>query len=103
MLHNAKLIIELGPGDPMFICSACIEHENTPIGSNESRRSLVGYSAGGLFRWLAQGCMKQEDLKVHNLQLYNSLYGEGVGEKRWVDGKKLFAEYSEVVNRVQNS
>ncbi|KIO23313.1 hypothetical protein M407DRAFT_42236, partial [Tulasnella calospora MUT 4182] len=55
ILHEAKLVVEMRPGDALFIPSAVISHETVPIFEGEERYSLVLYSAGGLFRWLDGG------------------------------------------------
>lgn len=55
VLHEPKLVIRLYPGDIFLFSSACITHENIPIGETETRRSLVFYTSGGLIRYVAQG------------------------------------------------
>ncbi|KIO26192.1 hypothetical protein M407DRAFT_39023, partial [Tulasnella calospora MUT 4182] len=51
VLHEARLVVEMKPGDALFLPSAIITHETIPIQAEETRYSLVFYSAGGLFRW----------------------------------------------------
>ncbi|KAH8076014.1 hypothetical protein BXZ70DRAFT_870183, partial [Cristinia sonorae] len=56
VLTEPRLIIELGPGDLFFSPSASIHHHSIPmVSSNEHRKSMIWYSAGGLFRWVKQG------------------------------------------------
>ncbi len=52
LLHDLKTIIELRPGDIIFLPSAGIAHSNSPVKEWEDRSSIVQYTAGGLFRWL---------------------------------------------------
>ncbi|KAJ7789646.1 hypothetical protein B0H14DRAFT_2397268, partial [Mycena olivaceomarginata] len=49
------LIIRFPPGCSILIPSAVVTHSNTPIQDGEERFSLIQYSAGGLFRWIANG------------------------------------------------
>ncbi|KAJ7056329.1 hypothetical protein C8F01DRAFT_1062062 [Mycena amicta] len=56
-----RLIIRFPPGSTIFIPSALLMHSNTPIQDGETRSSFVQYSAGGLFRWIDQDFMTQEE------------------------------------------
>ena len=56
VLHEMKQIVEVRPGQMALFPSACITHENIPIGPDETRQSMSLYSAGGLFRYVAYGC-----------------------------------------------
>ncbi|KAJ7821545.1 hypothetical protein B0H14DRAFT_2371257, partial [Mycena olivaceomarginata] len=47
------LIICFPPGCSIPIPSAVVTHSNTPIQDGEERFSLIQYSAGGLFCWIA--------------------------------------------------
>ncbi|KAJ7681814.1 hypothetical protein B0H14DRAFT_2422667, partial [Mycena olivaceomarginata] len=49
------LIIRFPPGCSILIPSAVVTHSNTPIQEDEERFSLIQYSAGALFRWVANG------------------------------------------------
>ncbi|KAJ7803237.1 hypothetical protein B0H14DRAFT_2255360, partial [Mycena olivaceomarginata] len=49
------LIIRFPAGCSALILSAVVTHSNTPIQDNEERYSLIQYSAGSLFRWVADG------------------------------------------------
>ncbi|KAJ6448524.1 hypothetical protein C8R45DRAFT_850264, partial [Mycena sanguinolenta] len=55
VLWDYNLIIRFPPGCACLIPSAVVTHSNTPIQEGEDRFSLIQYSAGGLFRWLANG------------------------------------------------
>ncbi|KAJ7071611.1 hypothetical protein C8F01DRAFT_1111218 [Mycena amicta] len=56
-----RLIIRFPPGSTIFIPSTLLMHSNTPIQDGETRSSFVQYSAGGLFRWIDQDFMTQEE------------------------------------------
>lgn len=84
-----KLIVEMGPGDIIFIPSALVTHENIPIGEGEWRRSVVYYSAGGLFRWAAAGYKTHVQWRAENPAAYKQHLEEG--EKRWEEGWNKFS------------
>ncbi|KAJ7822683.1 hypothetical protein B0H14DRAFT_2370619, partial [Mycena olivaceomarginata] len=50
-----NLIVRFPAGCSILIPSAVVTHSNTPIQDGEDRFSLIQYSAGGLFRWIANG------------------------------------------------
>ncbi|KAI0316155.1 hypothetical protein OF83DRAFT_1029189, partial [Amylostereum chailletii] len=52
VLHSLKLIIKFPPNTTFTVMSACCVHSNTAIAPHEYRRSIMQYSAGGLFRWV---------------------------------------------------
>lgn len=51
-LHEAKVRLEVRPGDVVFIPSATITHSNTPIAPGETRYSVTLYSSGTLFQFI---------------------------------------------------
>ncbi|KAF8198793.1 hypothetical protein K438DRAFT_1456839, partial [Mycena galopus ATCC 62051] len=55
VLWDLDLIICFPPSRSCFIPSAVITHSNTPIQPHEERFSLLQYTAGSLFRWVANG------------------------------------------------
>ncbi|KAJ6480220.1 hypothetical protein C8R45DRAFT_832147 [Mycena sanguinolenta] len=55
VLWDYDLIIRFPPGCSVLIPSAIVTHSNTPIQPGEDRFSLIQYSAGTLFRWVANG------------------------------------------------
>lgn len=55
VLHEPKLILEVYPGDVVFIPSACVAHETIPIGEKETRYSVTWYTSSGAFQWVAAG------------------------------------------------
>lgn len=91
ILHELKLVVEMRPGDIIFIPSAVVTHENVPIAEEETRQSWVFYSAGGLFRWTAAGCRTHiawgADDKV-GLEAHKA-----EGEARWTAGWELFSRF----------
>jgi len=49
ILHEPKLILELKPGDLVFIPSSGVTHSNSPITCGGIRMSIVQYTAGQNF------------------------------------------------------
>lgn len=93
ILHEFKLVIEMRPGDIIFIPSAIVTHENIPVGENETRQSLVFYSAGGLFRWTAAGCRSHKTWAASkDADAYKQHQKDG--EARWRNGWNLFSKVS---------
>lgn len=92
ILHELKVILEMRPGDIVFIPSAVVTHENIPIGAGETRQSLVFYSAGGLFRWV--------DAKGRSYKAWAAADPVGFkrhqdeGEERWKQGWAKYTKYS---------
>lgn len=94
VIHELKLIIELAPGDIFLFPSGCFTHQNIPIQPDETRFSLTAYSAGGLFRFCAQGFQTQADQRLHDpvLAMQQSSQGEG----RWKYGCSLYSTLDEL-------
>lgn len=55
VLHEANVVLEIRPGDVVFIPSALITHSNWPVAEGETRMSWTSFTAGGLFRWKIAG------------------------------------------------
>jgi hypothetical protein len=83
LLHELKLIMELCPGDLVFLPSAAITHRNSPIRKSESRRSIVMYRAGALFRWIWQKHQTEDKASCSSEKVV-------LGERRWKHGWGLF-------------
>ncbi|KAF8178777.1 hypothetical protein K438DRAFT_1604479, partial [Mycena galopus ATCC 62051] len=61
VLWDLDLIIRFPPDCSSLIPSAVITHSNTPIQTGEEHFSLIQYSAGSLFRWVANGFKTDRD------------------------------------------
>ncbi|KAJ7816451.1 hypothetical protein B0H14DRAFT_2261527, partial [Mycena olivaceomarginata] len=66
-----NLLIRFPPGCSILIPSAVVTHSNTPIQEDEERYSIIQYSAGSLFRWVANG--HQSDLEWHASAMLNDI------------------------------
>lgn len=100
VLHNAKEILELGPGRVVLFPSASVIHESLPIsGEGECRYGVTGYIAGGFWRWINQRFMSQElwrekfpvDAKAHDADASN----------RWKQGCNMFKTLDELIDLVK--
>lgn len=50
VLHEARLVVQLNPGETLLFPTALFTHENIGIGPGEERFSLAAYTPGGEFR-----------------------------------------------------
>lgn len=95
VLDEPRLIIELGPGDLLFFPSAAIHHWNLPMAPDERRKSLIMYSAGGLFRWVKQGHQTQRSAGTAKKTAAQQREAARQGAARWEAGWKMFSNISE--------
>ena len=91
ILHEAKLVIELKPGDVIFIPSAAITHSNSPLRFGDIRMSHVQYTAGALFRYKAQGDVTQKNMPPEDLAVLKHL-----GPQRFREAWSLFPTKAEL-------
>lgn len=95
VLHELKLILELRPGDTIFLPSALIAHENIPIGWQECRNSIVLYSAGGLFRWADAGGQTLKEWSRADRDAF--IAHSQRGEARWEEGLNRFPTLEDIL------
>ncbi|KAE9387346.1 hypothetical protein BT96DRAFT_1080389, partial [Gymnopus androsaceus JB14] len=89
VLPNLKLVLEFPPGCVIFLPSALLVHYNTPIQPGETRYSITQYTAGGLFRWVANGFQTQETFLCHASSAEKKKWWAD-RETRWVQGHQFF-------------
>ncbi|THU83783.1 hypothetical protein K435DRAFT_688889, partial [Dendrothele bispora CBS 962.96] len=99
ILWDLGLMIRFPPGSTILIPSALVTHSNTPIQKGETRYSFVQYSAAGLFRWVYNNFMTDEDFrrKASETELAQR---EEDRKKRWLNGVQMFSKWSEIVTGV---
>lgn len=61
ILFDINKIIEFPPGSTILVPSSVMRHGNTPICEGETRVGMTQYAAGGIFRWVDNGFVKQDD------------------------------------------
>lgn len=96
ILHEAKLVIRLNPGDIILFPSACITHANLPISTHETRTSMVLYSTGGLFRHNNQGMRTKAAWKAADNGVEEVEAHEAAGSLRWEMGWELYSTLMEL-------
>lgn len=101
ILREARLVIELAPGDIFIFPSGGITHCNPPFENNDelanevfngkpiTRYSLVQYVAGGNLRWIWQGHRIAPKYK-NELGFLVDSDKERLGTERWIKGWQLF-------------
>jgi hypothetical protein len=94
VLHNAKLIYEVGLGDIVFFQSGGITHQNLNIGLDETRQSLVLFSAGQLFAFRDQGFQTQKQLQRDNIEAFYELREHDAF--CWEDGINMYSTMEEL-------
>ncbi|KAF8951697.1 hypothetical protein BDZ97DRAFT_1931899 [Flammula alnicola] len=95
VLWDLKYIIRFPPGSTILIPSAMIRHSNTPIANNETRYSFAQYSAGGLFRWVDNGCQKQADWEA-NASEEEKAQRMHDQSTRWIRGLEMLSTIEEL-------
>jgi len=95
VLWDLKLAIRFPSGCSITIPSAMVRHSNASIGMNETRYSVTQYSAGGLFRWVANGFMKDSNWLA---TASKAMIEERLEEKktRWQKGLAMLSHVSEL-------
>ncbi|KAK7015179.1 hypothetical protein VNI00_019173 [Paramarasmius palmivorus] len=93
---NVGLAIRFPPGCSVLFPSALVTHSNMPIQPGETRYSIVQYSPGGLFRWVYNGHMTDEDFFSSASEEDLRRWSEDKAG-RWKDGLRLFTKWQELL------
>lgn len=89
------LIIRFPAGCSILIPSAVVTHSNTPIQEGEERFSIIQYSAGGLFRWVANGF--KSDLAWFAKATDEAVkLRERARQARWATALKKFTRWKDI-------
>ena len=83
-------MVRFPPGSTIFIPSALLRHSNTGIQRGERRSSFVQYTAGGLFRWVDNEFMSNDDFDA-TASLESRLARAGRARERWQKGLNMFS------------
>jgi hypothetical protein len=102
VLWDCNLIIRFPPGSTIFIPSAMVAHMNTPIQKGETRYSIVKYSAAGLFRFVANGCMTDKEWGLTATEEEKKAREEAK-KNRWKIGLEMLSTLDEVASRMSKS
>jgi hypothetical protein len=94
ILWDLGLVIDFPPGSTILVPSSLIRHSNTAIQDGETRYSFTQYAAGGLFRWVYNGCRSDKDFlaKASKVQ---KVQRDADRARRWEDGLAMFSKLSD--------
>lgn len=95
ILREPKIILEIMPGDVVFIPSSCITHANGTLVGTDTRRSIVQYTAGSLFRYNWDGNQLRKDKQKQSGEL------DFRGEERFHETQSLFPLLKDVVGAAE--
>jgi hypothetical protein len=83
-------VIRFPPGSTLLIPSALVRHSNVPIRAHETRSSITQYTAGGLFRWVRNGCKTDEAFQC-SASKEEKAARAAEDAQRWEEGVKMFS------------
>ncbi|KAF4581777.1 hypothetical protein EYR40_002795 [Pleurotus pulmonarius] len=95
VLWDARVVIEFPSHSTILIPSATIAHSNLEIHDSECRASFTQYCAGGIFRWVDNGCRTQRDFRKADFEEYSRTM-----ERRqtgWIEGLRLYSTLDEII------
>ncbi|KAJ6549028.1 hypothetical protein DFH09DRAFT_926354, partial [Mycena vulgaris] len=95
VLWDLKLVIEFPPGALILLPSATIAHSNVPVQDTEERVSFTQFSAGGIFRYVDNGCQTENQLAENNPEEYDRLMA--LKTARWEEGLNLLSTIDELL------
>ena len=84
ILHEPKAILELRPGDVVFIPSSGVTHSNSPVICGGTRMSIVQYTAGHNFNYLWPKGTETAKMKTE------------IGRRRWEESIELLGTYHDI-------
>jgi hypothetical protein len=96
ILWDVKLAIEFPPGSTILIPSATLTHSNTAVHMDESRLSFTQYSAGGMFRWVDNGCQTEAGLKASDKKGYEKMIRLKDAGTRWNTGLAMYSKLQDL-------
>ncbi|KAJ7304809.1 hypothetical protein DFH08DRAFT_721413 [Mycena albidolilacea] len=95
ILWDLRLVIRFPPGSTIFIPSALIRHSNVPIRPHEIRSSFTQYTAGGLFRWIRNGFMTDDEYE-RKASASDKAARAAEAKTRWEQGMDMFSKIDEL-------
>ncbi|KAJ6587294.1 hypothetical protein B0H10DRAFT_1961477 [Mycena sp. CBHHK59/15] len=76
--------------------SPTVTHSNTPLQEGEEHFSFTQYAAGGLFRWVEYGHMKEGDFKLSDREAWLAATSPAACKARVSAGLARFSKYDEL-------
>lgn len=96
VLWDLKLVIEFPAGALILLPSATIAHSNVPVQDDEERVSFTQFSAGGIFRYVDNGCQTVAELAESDPEEYERLMA--LKAERWEKGLNLLSTMDELLS-----
>ncbi|KAG9222001.1 hypothetical protein CCMSSC00406_0009209 [Pleurotus cornucopiae] len=94
VLWDARVIIEFPAGSTILVPSSAILHSNISVQQDEERASFTQYCAGGIFRWVDNGCRTKAEFQRSDFSAYSrSMEDRAQG---WQNGLRLFSTLEEM-------
>lgn len=98
VLWDLKKVIEFPHASTILIPSATLTHSNTAVEENEACISIAQYTAGGIFRWVDNGFMTEDELKARSLKAYEKMCE--LKTTQWRMGVGLFSTMNELLESI---
>ncbi|KAJ7018840.1 hypothetical protein C8F04DRAFT_976580, partial [Mycena alexandri] len=95
VLWDLKLVIKFPHGALILLPSATIAHSNIPVQEGEERVSFTQFSAGGIFRYVDNGCNTVEGFEQADPKEYEQVMARMAS--RWQEGLNLLSTVDELV------
>jgi hypothetical protein len=95
VLWDLKMAVEFPHGALILLPSATVAHSNIPVQPGDERVSFTQFTAGGLFRYLDNGCKTVEELAEADPAEYEHLMG--LKAARWQMGLSLLSTLDELL------
>ncbi|KAJ7802739.1 hypothetical protein B0H14DRAFT_2528275 [Mycena olivaceomarginata] len=96
ILWDLKLVVEFPHGALILLPSTTVAHSNVPVQPDEERVSFTQFTAGGIFRYVDNGCQTVEQLAEDDLEEYRQLMALKAG--RWEAGLNLLGTIDELLD-----
>ncbi|KAJ6450264.1 hypothetical protein C8R45DRAFT_1043701 [Mycena sanguinolenta] len=89
ILWDLKMVIRFPARATILIPSAILRHSNVPVQRHETQCSFVQYTAGGLFRWVRNGFITDEDFDRVASEA-EKLARAAEASSRWEEGVNMY-------------
>ncbi|KAJ7142555.1 hypothetical protein C8R44DRAFT_602837, partial [Mycena epipterygia] len=99
VLWDLKLVIEFPHGALILLPSATITHSNVPVENGEERVSFTQFSAGGIFRYVDNGCQTVAELLENDPAEYEHLMV--LKAVWWEKGLSLLSTMDELTTTIE--
>ncbi|KAJ7209357.1 hypothetical protein B0H12DRAFT_1030471 [Mycena haematopus] len=95
ILWDLELVVEFPAGALILLPSATVAHSNVPVREGEERTSFTQFSAGGMFRYVDNGCQTVDELAENSPEEYARMME--LKGARWEKGLSLLSTLDELV------